>query len=175
MTLKTSPTAWSSSRVGIWSRQMSVVGLNLWRGPSYVARFVIAVIVYSVKRMTGGTRSDVFKECDEVFNPFLAHADSASAVAMVLYVVDVFAAVFRVHPCAIFRRVTSVVSDVTATYHRHLLAQSTATGECGLSKVVGDDINNRSALTLAPPRRATSNVLASIHNGETIELLAGKV
>jgi hypothetical protein len=56
-------------------------------GPSYIARFVVAVIVDAVEGKSGRTGTDMLVKRIEAIQPLIAHNDSATSVIRVILAV----------------------------------------------------------------------------------------
>lgn len=79
--------------------------LGCLSGPPNISRFVVSIVVDTVKRMlTRRSRTNVGEECGKVANPLRKHRDSAAAVPWVCLVVLIAAASLYIGPSLIFRR-----------------------------------------------------------------------
>src|ERR1700733_348405 len=84
-----------------------VASLLLPCRPSYVSRFVVAVVVFSVNfRLGERSLADRGKECRERFQPFTANTNPSPAIIVVLRMVPICATLNNISPCLIQRMPT---------------------------------------------------------------------
>src|SRR5688500_17876080 len=75
------------------------------RRPAHVARLVVAVVIDAIERvLRRRSRSDMGEEGGEARAPFVANANSATAVVLPEGTLLVFAAIDRLVPGAVLRR-----------------------------------------------------------------------
>lgn len=80
-----------------------IVALLQLRRPAHVARFVVAVVIDAVERVAERwTRADIGVENFERIAPALAHADAASAVGLIGWIIRIVAALSHAAPCRVF-------------------------------------------------------------------------
>lgn len=102
-------TSWNHARLRFVIQPSSVKNLLSCCSPSAVSRRIVSIIVFAIKRIDfRWTLTHIFKECKEVFSPFLANSNPFFSVTFVLWISKFIATAFHVHPCAVFRRSANV-------------------------------------------------------------------
>jgi hypothetical protein len=154
----------------------SVVDLLAAGGPSAVARFVVSVCVYAIKRVALRSRTHVFVELQERTTPLVTHRNSTSAVTGIGIFVRIETSRLRVGPTLVFGHLDRAFTglELIAAWRVHLARAAHALGVF-VVRVHHIDGFNRSAITPAHPskpfstrRLAKHDQLAVSHSGSIL-------
>jgi hypothetical protein len=156
-----------------------VAGLLPRGGPSAVARFVVAVDIDAVKRVSRRrTRANVSQKRGEVRAPARVDLDSTAAVVGKLGGVGIFAPADCAAPRPVLLGWRPVArGPVRCEVGRDSLRPDTAATVCPDAEFVGDNDGRSAAVTQAFPRHALSfsSVWASANNKKSADSFAGSV
>lgn len=96
-----------------YTRQPTIVGLNVGRCPSTVCRTVRAIVVNAVELMAWSwRRTHVVEKCGEVVSPSVANSDAARSVVTEFRVVRFVAAPTHPEPSVVSRRLSEAMSAI---------------------------------------------------------------
>lgn len=137
--------AQSLSVVGQVSGMAGVQRLLPWRGPSAVARFIVAIVVDAINRVLGRRlRSHVLVEVEKGVAPAIADGDATSAPFAKTRVLGIGASLNQTRPGAMLSSVIQSVGFVITTSARLMAA---------IAKPCSSRIHFVSALAVAAPVR----------------------
>lgn len=155
------------------ARVAFVVGLDPARGPSAVARSVVAIVVDAIKFAVARPRPHIAKEGNKGAAPLLSHLDAAPAVPIVMRVAGVIATMLGARPRHVLGRVRM---PVRAFARRRGFAFIAATARSAASaQVLGEHRDDAPACTTTDPDRSAAVVSASMRDSQASKRLTAEI
>lgn len=152
----------------------SIIGLFLFGCPSNIARFIIAIIVYTVYAMFfRGSCPNVIIKSYEVMSPRFADFYTAATIEFPANSIGVGTPFYNAFPCMKFWRVRHAVRRI-ALFNTFLV--KTATALCGFRRK-GTALNNSNVSTNAQalPINTTVPIFGTFKNSKAIKILFSKI
>lgn len=150
--------------------------LGAWN-PFRVARFVVAIHIHTLNRVSGWAWPHVGKELSKVCQPLRAHLNAAATVILVFGQLLIQAAIAGVLPSVVLAAgvALSVVSVEKVSLGRDLTRQTTATHLTGPQRLTPDSAGITAFASTGPCQLATESIWRQANNRETAEGLSSEV
>ena len=152
----------------------SVPGLFGSSRPSAVARFVMPVVVDSIKRKSWRAATHVCQERAEIVSPAFADGDSTGAVILVGGILRIRAASFHVAPARILGGIGGSVSDAFET-HARTSETSARDSLAGAEAHLSDVFDGSTGATASPRSEWFRPRMRQGKNGQATVCLSGQV
>lgn len=149
------------------------------RSPATVARFVRALIVDAVQRMSLRTPTHVSKKRREVISPSITHRNSATAISLVIRGSRVVAPSLHCSPSRVLARASTWTIHAglavrTTTTPADVALQAAAAARPSGDKVLGQDSSGGTAIAATDPCRRATYLPSHSKNSETAESMTGQ-
>ncbi len=152
---------------------LSVIGLNLRRGPAAISRLIGAIYVNAIESASVWAWPHVTQERPEIVSPCIAHHDAASTIQRVFVVVHAIATGLGAFPCAMFFAAGTAMRRIER--HYAVTAPTPATLGVSMSQFPLSRHHGASALTDAFPIAVMAPCWRSLYDGQAREYLACQV
>lgn len=153
----------------------SICRLFFSSGPTNIARFIVSVVVYTIKSEFGiWTRPNMFKKCQKIVSPFCRHRNAPSAIVLKLLHARPKAAAFRSFPRAVLFRFFTMKN--VSVCNMNCAPKMPATSLFASKQIPSVNNNRLTADTKAKPSNAPLwLILCSTQYGQHVKLLTSQV